>query len=77
LNPTAGETFLRYLRGRFIASPLLIYTGQSIVSTSYVQDYEAAGSTTRLKKALMYIKNLADGKDDDTEWREFDTAAGW
>jgi hypothetical protein len=75
LNPTAGETFLRYLRGRFINSPVLICTGLSIASTSYVQDYEAAGSTTRLKMAMTYIVNLADGKDDDTEWS--DTVAGW
>ena len=73
LNPTAGETFLRYLRGRFIASPVLIYTGQSITSTRYVQGYAAAGSTVSPRQALMYIVNLAGGKDNDAEWRGFDT----
>jgi len=75
LNPTGGETFLRYLRGRFIASPVLIYTGKSILSTRYVESYEAAGSTTSPRKVLMYIVNLADGKDNDAEWRGFHTGS--
>jgi len=73
LNPMAGESFLRYLRGRFIASPVLICTGWSIASTRYVQSYEAAGSTTNPKRALEYIMNLASGKGNDTAWRGFDS----
>ena len=72
LNPTAGETFLRYLRGRFFISPVLIYTGRSIGSTGYVERYDAAGSTTNPRVTLEYIANLAAGKDDDTKWRGFD-----
>ena len=77
LNPTAGETFLRYLRGRFFNSPVLIYTGTSIGSTGYVERYDAAGSTTNPRVALEYIKNLADRKDDDTKWRGFDILRYW
>jgi len=76
LNPTAGECFLRYLRGRFFISPVLIYTGLSIGSTRYVESYDAAGSTTLAEVALEYIENLAAGKDDDTKWRGFDVM-GW
>jgi len=76
LNPTAGECFLRYLRGRCFISPVLIYTGWSIDSTRYVESYDAAGSTTRAEVALEYIENLAAGKDDDTKWRGFDVM-GW
>ena len=71
LNPTAGETFLRYLRGRFFISPVLIYTWLSIGSTGYVERYDAAGSTTKARVILKYITNLAVGKDDDTTWRGF------
>jgi len=76
LNPTAGECFLRYLRGRFFSSPVLICTGSSIGSTRYVESYDAAGSTTHPRVALEYIENLAAGKDDDTKWRGFDVK-GW
>jgi len=72
LNPTAGECFLRYLRGRFFISPVLIYTGWSIDSTRYVESYDAAGSTTGPRVTLEYIANLAAGKDDVTKWRGFD-----
>ena len=76
LNPTAGECFLRYLRGRFFNSPVLIYTGLSIDSTCYVESYDAAGSTICQTVALEYIANLAAGTDDDTKWRGFDVM-GW
>ena len=72
LNPTAGETFLRYLRGRLFNSPVLIYTGGSIGSTGYVERYDAAGSTTNIRVTLEYIANLAAGKDDDTKWKGLD-----
>ena len=77
LNPTAGECFLRYLRGRFFSSPVLIYTGSSIGSTRYIKSYGAAGSTTHRGITLQYIKNLAAGKDDDTKWRGFDVMGWW
>ena len=44
----------------------------SIGSTSYVERYDVAGSTTNPSVALEYIKNLAAGKDDDSKWRGFD-----
>ena len=74
LNPT-GETFLRYLRGRFFNFPLLVYTGLNIDSTRHVESYDAAGSTTHPKLTLEYIENLAAGKDDDAKWRGFNVMA--
>ena len=72
LNPTAGESFLRYLRGRFFTAPVLIYTGEHrIASTSYVERYDAAGSTTKRRVTMRYIANLAAGKDDDSNWKAF------
>ncbi|KAJ3505451.1 hypothetical protein NLJ89_g7408 [Agrocybe chaxingu] len=41
LNPSAGESFLRYLRGRFFNAPVLIYTGPSIDSTGYIASLAA------------------------------------
>ena len=77
LNPTAGESFLRYLRGRFFVAPVLIYTGRSIGSTRYVESYDAVGSTANPRVTLQYITNLAAGKDDDTNWRGFNILGWW
>ena len=71
LNPSAGESFLRYLRGNFFNAPVLIYTGGSINSTRYVDLYGAAGSTNSAFICLRYIANLAAQKQDDDEWKGF------
>ncbi|KAJ3513806.1 hypothetical protein NLJ89_g2744 [Agrocybe chaxingu] len=72
LNPYAGESFLRYLRGRSFKAPVLIYAGMSMPSTQYVNEYEAAGSTASSSLVLSYISDLAVGGNNVDNWRGFD-----
>ncbi|OCH92759.1 hypothetical protein OBBRIDRAFT_410484 [Obba rivulosa] len=72
LNLSAGETILRYLRGRLFAAPVLIYCGASIPTTRYVLSYKQAGSTVSYDVCMAYITALADGRTDDTSWEDFD-----
>jgi len=71
LNTLAGESFLRYLRGRVFNAPVLICACYSIDSTRYVDEYWAAGSTRNPSICLDYISNLAARRDDDNEYRGF------
>lgn len=71
LNQTAGQNFVQYLRARFFEAPVLIYTGQSIDSTSYVNHFDAAGSTTDAGTCLKYISSLAAGGSEDNSWKGF------
>ncbi|PPQ80707.1 hypothetical protein CVT25_001827 [Psilocybe cyanescens] len=71
LNQTAGQNFLQYLRARFFEAPVLIYTGLSIGSTTYVNSYEAAGSTTDIRTVLRYITSLGAGHGEDNLWKGF------
>ncbi|KAJ6459417.1 hypothetical protein DFH09DRAFT_1231462 [Mycena vulgaris] len=73
-NPAAGEPLLRYLRGRQIPSPCLIFA-DSVATTAYVTGYSRAGSTTDAQIVRGYIKALADGVRD-VEWVGFDTRWG-
>ncbi|KAJ7449217.1 hypothetical protein FB451DRAFT_1287843 [Mycena latifolia] len=73
-NPAAGELLLRYIRGRQIHSPCLIF-GDSVATTAYVTGYARAGSTTDLQIVRGYIKALADGMRD-VEWVGFDRRWG-
>ncbi|TDL23034.1 hypothetical protein BD410DRAFT_186986 [Rickenella mellea] len=71
LNASAGQNLLRYLRGRLLSAPVLIYTGASITWTRYVMRYESAGSTTSPAICMEYIASLAAGMSDDTKWKGF------
>ncbi|OBZ70007.1 hypothetical protein A0H81_09916 [Grifola frondosa] len=59
LNLSAGETMLRYLRGRLYTAPILIYCGASIVRTQYVLSYHRAGSTSDQNVCFSFIGALA------------------
>ncbi|KAJ7653184.1 hypothetical protein DFH06DRAFT_1474937 [Mycena polygramma] len=73
-NPAAGELLLRYIRGRLLPSPCLIYA-PSVDTTAYVTGYERAGSTTDVRVVWGYIKALAEGVRD-VEWVGFNARAG-
>ncbi|KAJ7318230.1 hypothetical protein DFH08DRAFT_402516 [Mycena albidolilacea] len=68
-NPAAGELLLRFLRGRLLASPCLIFA-PAVETTAYVATYERAGSTTDIQILRGYIKALAEGVRD-LEWVGF------
>ncbi|SJL07725.1 uncharacterized protein ARMOST_11075 [Armillaria ostoyae] len=72
LNIYAGETILRFLRGRQYSAPVLIAAGKSIMKTSYVLDYARAGSTCYLDVLMDFIHPLiADDSGDDEWWFDF------
>ncbi|KAJ6493984.1 hypothetical protein C8R47DRAFT_1117945 [Mycena vitilis] len=73
-NHAAGELLLRYIRGRLLPSPCLIYA-PSIDTTAYVTGYERAGSTTDVRIVWGYIQALAEGVRD-VEWVGFNARAG-
>ncbi|KAF8159153.1 hypothetical protein B0H34DRAFT_391779 [Crassisporium funariophilum] len=68
LNPSAGETFLRFLRGRLFEAPVLIYTYESLPSTQYVDQFRMAGSTRNIDICIQYITDLATGRSGDNLW---------
>ncbi|KAJ7621032.1 hypothetical protein FB45DRAFT_928164 [Roridomyces roridus] len=70
-NPSAGESLLRYLRGRTFLSPCLIFSPTSVATTEYVLAYTRAGSTTEPQIVFGYIRALAEGVRD-TNWLGFD-----
>lgn len=72
LNIAAGENILRYLRGHGFDAPVLIYCGSSLQYTNYVTTYTAAGSTTFVDVLKRYIVGLAEGKEDEEDWKGFD-----
>ncbi|THH13135.1 hypothetical protein EW146_g7054 [Bondarzewia mesenterica] len=73
LNLSAGETILRYLRGRQYTSPVLIYCGASIMHTQYVLRYTRAGSTVSSAVCKGYIEALLQRSDwEDESWASFD-----
>ncbi|KAK0187855.1 hypothetical protein F5146DRAFT_731125 [Armillaria mellea] len=72
LNIYAGETILRYLRGRQYSAPVLIAAGKSIMKTSYVLDYARAGSTCYFDVLTEFIHSLiADDSEDEEWWLDF------
>ncbi|KAJ7171060.1 hypothetical protein C8R46DRAFT_1087574 [Mycena filopes] len=73
-NPTAGELLLRYIRGRGLLSPVLIFAS-SVDATSYVGAYQRAGSTSDVRVVREYIKALAEGVRD-VEWVGFNARWG-
>ncbi|KAJ6551730.1 hypothetical protein B0H19DRAFT_177565 [Mycena capillaripes] len=73
-NPAAGELLLRYIHGRLLPSPCLIFAS-SVDTTAYVTAYERAGSTTDVRIVCGYIKALAEGVRD-VEWVGFNVRSG-
>jgi hypothetical protein len=71
LNTSAGQNFLQYLRGRLFRAPVLILTGKSIDKTTFVRNYDSAGSTRKAIVCLDYITSLADGVNSDSGWKVF------
>ncbi|KAK0221639.1 hypothetical protein IW262DRAFT_918902 [Armillaria fumosa] len=72
LNIYAGETILRYLRGRQYSAPVLIAAGKSIMKTSYVLDYARAGSTYYQDVLMDFIHPvIADDSGDEEWWLDF------
>ncbi|RDB27645.1 hypothetical protein Hypma_003161 [Hypsizygus marmoreus] len=65
LNLAAGENILRYLRGHQLKIPVLIYAGRSIDLTTYVEQYEGAGSTYIPRVCLDYIGAFGAGRSHD------------
>ncbi len=68
LNIYAGETILRYLRGRQYSAPVLIAARKSIMKTSYVLDYARAGSTRHFDVFKDFIRPLIADRSGDEEW---------
>lgn len=72
LNPFAGQNILRFMRGRLLAAPVLIYAGLSIRSTGFVTEFTAASSTSDQRVCQQYISSLAARVDDDNGRQGFD-----
>jgi hypothetical protein len=70
-NTSAGQNFLQYLRGRLFRAPVLILTNKSIDKTTFVRNYDSAGSTRKSIVCLDYITSLADGVNSDSGWKGF------
>ena len=81
LNMSAGETILRYLRGRNLKAPVLVYCGGSIPLTTYVMEYSRAGSTCDMGVCRSFIVQLASlGESVDEEqgfWSSFARGRGF
>lgn len=58
LNMSAGETILRYLRGRNLKAPVLVYCGGSIPFTTYVKEYSLAASTCEFEICRAFMAQL-------------------
>lgn len=71
LDLSAGETMLRFLRGRNYRAPVLVYCDVSLPSTRYVVEYENAGSTRSLGVVRMFISGLEKDTEDDYSWQAF------
>ena len=55
---SAGESILRYLRGRGYKAPVLVYCGGSIPLTQYVTEYSRAASTNYQAVTRAFIDRL-------------------
>jgi hypothetical protein len=72
LNPNAGADILRYIRGRRLDQiPVLVFTASSIPYTTYVNDFNLAGSTVNEWIVEEYIKGLAEKRVDLEVWGKF------
>lgn len=78
LNMSAGETILRYLRGRNLKAPVLVYCGGSIPLTTYVMEYSCAGSTCDMFVCRSFIMQLASSVDEEKGfWTSFAQGKGF
>ncbi|KAF8631753.1 hypothetical protein AX15_002209 [Amanita polypyramis BW_CC] len=81
LNMSAGETILRYLRGRGFKAPVLVYCGRSIPLTSYVTSYSGAASTTHPAVCMAFMEQLSLARDgvaeDQRFWSSFMAGQGF
>lgn len=71
LDLSAGETILRYLRGKQYMAPVLIYCDLSLPSTKYVRAYKRAGSTKASSVVRGFIQALGKGTDADKCWAKY------
>ena len=83
LNMSAGETILRYLRGRGFKAPVLVYCGRSIPLTSYVTAYSRAASTTHpavcsaFMEQLVSVGGAEDMEEEEGFWSSFKVGKGF
>jgi len=63
LNMSAGETILRYLRGRNLKAPVLVYCGGSIPFTTYVKEYSLAASTCEFDICRAFMAQLVSAQE--------------
>ncbi|KAF9265584.1 hypothetical protein L218DRAFT_147441 [Marasmius fiardii PR-910] len=78
MNLRAGETILRYLRGRQYRAPVLICAGMSMTMTQYVLQYSNAGSTPYQEVVDDFLDGLVDpGKAQDIWWRDYYAIPKW
>ncbi|KAF8621355.1 hypothetical protein AX15_007852 [Amanita polypyramis BW_CC] len=64
LNLSAGESVLRYLRGRGFKAPVLVYCGGSLRLTHYVMAYSRAASTCFDEICDAFIDRLVEARAD-------------
>ncbi|KAG7093410.1 hypothetical protein E1B28_007092 [Marasmius oreades] len=79
MNLRAGETILRYLRGRQYKAPVLIFANSTIPMTQYVCQYSNAGSTRYPEVLSNFLDGFAnlDSKADDGWWRSYAVEPKW
>ncbi|KAF9266682.1 hypothetical protein L218DRAFT_744125 [Marasmius fiardii PR-910] len=78
MNLRAGETILRYVRGRQYKAPFLIFAGQSMPMTQYVRQYSNAGSTEWQQVVCSFLDGLVKSENaDDGWWRDYDVTPKW
>ena len=81
LNMSAGETILRYLRGRNLKAPVLVYCGGSIPLTTYVKEYSHAASTCDMvvcRSFIMQLVSSEEGVDEEKGfWSSFAEGTGF
>jgi hypothetical protein len=63
LNLSAGETILRYLRGRNLKAPVLVYCGGSIPFTAYVKEFSLAASTCEFGVCRAFMAQLVSAQE--------------
>ena len=73
-NTNAGEDLLIFIRGRrYHDIPVLVYCGNTTYTRYVTRFKDAVKFTTSFGVVKDYICALAEGKDDDVEWKE----VGW
>ncbi|KAF8162804.1 hypothetical protein B0H34DRAFT_295065 [Crassisporium funariophilum] len=71
-NFHAGEEITKFIRGKGLSAPILIYTGRrSINMTRYVEKYPIVGSSTSNKLYQQYVTALGARRRDDIDWIKY------